>query len=54
MRLTIEESNELVSIFAAALKTLKANYKSQIVNLKYYEGSRNRRYKTVFIMIHTL
>jgi hypothetical protein len=43
MRLTIEdfritiwdlikESNELASIFAAALKTSKANYKSQIPN----------------------
>ena len=30
----IKESNELVSIFAAALKTSKANYKSQIPNRK--------------------
>ncbi len=38
MRLTIEdlikEPNELVSIFTAALKTSKANYKSQIPNRK--------------------
>ena len=30
----IKESNELVSIFAAALKTSKAKYKSQIPNRK--------------------
>ena len=30
----IKESNELVSIFVAALKTSKTNYKSQITNRK--------------------